>query len=504
MTGVVKLVLYELVFLTTTLLLYRVFRRYEPVKRVGIAYHALVLVLAFYIFVVAAPGLMPGTFGPESKLCSKQCKDIVLGVVIVMTVVVLLRLADTILIGHLLVRRMGVRISVLARHLTVAILVAGTIVLVLSLFGVEITPLLATSAIGTAIIGLALQDVLGNVIAGVALQAEQPFKVGDWVHIGDAMGRVVEMNWRATRLATMEGDHVILPNSTVARDKIRNYQEPVPAEARYLTVGVEYAAAPGEVKRVLAEAIDGADGVLKRPAPKVRLIKYGDFSITYEMKFWIDRFGEHPDIQDNVMTRVWYLFRRNRITIPFPIRNVFHHRPPETTPRPTLRPGSEEVMAILRGVTLFEPLSDEQLTDLSNRLEVGLYTTGEALVRQDQPGDSFFVIASGHVSVRVNDVEVARLNDRDYFGEMSLMTGQPRNATVVALIDTCVLIISRDCFHTVLEANPTIVERLTAALERINAERTKRQQEQGIAEAAGKAMPGRSLLRHVRHFFGLE
>ena len=150
MGGVVRLVLYELVFLAISLLLYRMFRRYEPVRRVGIAYHALVLVLAFGIFVVAAPGLMPGTFGPDSKLCSKQCKDVVKGVIIVMTVVVLLRLADTILIGHLLVRRMGVRISVLARHLTVAILVAGTIVLVLSLFGVEITPLLATSEIGRA------------------------------------------------------------------------------------------------------------------------------------------------------------------------------------------------------------------------------------------------------------------------------------------------------------------------------------------------------------------
>ena len=376
------------------------------------------------------------------------------------------------------------------------------VILLLSLFyDVRITPLLATSAIGTAIIGLALQDVLGNVIAGVALQAEQPFRVGDWVTIGETMGRVVEMNWRATRLATLDGDHVILPNSTVAREQIRNYHAPEPVEARHLIIGTEYGAAPAEVKRVLTEAAEGAEGVLKHPAPKVWLIGYDDFAIRYEIKFWLDRFGDHRDIEDNVMTRVWYLLRRNRITIPFPIRNVFHHRPPETVSEPTLQPGSEEVVAILRGVELLGPLSDEELRTLSNGLKVALYTTGELLVCQDEPGDSFFVIADGHVSVRVNDTEVAKLSDRDHLGEMSLMTGQPRNATVAALSETRVLVIDRDCFHAVLEANPAVVEKLTEVLERVNAEKAALLESAGAAEPSEKPDSGTSLLRHVRHFF---
>ena len=488
----VDLILYPLTVLGLAVVLYLVLRRFEPVRRVTISYHVLAVLLSALYFFSKLEG-----FG--------QLKSFLIGAIIIVGVLVALRLLDAVFVGHLVVKRMGIHVSVLARHLAVAFLILGTVILVLPQFyDIEITPLLATSAVGTAIIGLALQDVLGNVIAGVALQAERPFKVGDWVNIGEVMGRVVEMNWRATRLATLEGDHVILPNSTVARERIRNYHEPLPAEARYLTVGVEYAAAPGEVKRVLMEALDGADGVLKRPAPKVRLTNYGDFAITYEMKFWIDRFGDHPEIQDDVMTRIWYLFKRNRITIPFPIRNVFHHRPPEVPCKTALQPGSEEVVAILRGVSLLEPLSDEQLSEVSNRLNVALYTAGEVLVRQDQPGNSFFVIASGDVSVRVNDIEVAKLGPRDYFGEMSLMTGQPRNATVTALVETCVLIIDYDCFHTVLEASPAVVEKLTAALERINAEKAKLLQAQGRTEGAEEAPSGRSLLHHVRHFFGIE
>jgi small-conductance mechanosensitive channel len=202
------------------------------------------------------------------------------------------------------------------------------------------------------------------------------FRVGDWVRIGDLEGRVIEMNWRATRLATLDDDHLILPNSAVARERIRNFNAPTAVEARRVRVGVEYGVAPAAVKSVLIQAARDAYGVLERPAPKVRLITYGDSAITYEIKFWIDRFEERDDIEDGVMTRVWYLLRRNEITIPFPIRDVYQHNVVPAAPRRGLCPGSKEVTDILRGVELLQPLDEHVLSGLSSRLRVALYAAG--------------------------------------------------------------------------------------------------------------------------------
>jgi CRP-like cAMP-binding protein len=392
---------------------------------------------------------------------------------------------------------------VLARHLAVVILIAATILLVLAMYDVPITGLLATSAVGSAIIGLALQDVLGNVIAGVALQAEHPFKVGDWVNLGEHMGRVIEMNWRATRILTLDGHHVVLPNSTVARGEIKNYHQPKPVEARHLIVGVEYGVPPAKVKSVLLEAALGAEGVVSRPEPKIWLIKYGDFSITYEIKFWLERFADHRDIEDAVMTRVWYLLKRNQIVIPFPIRNIFHHRDVRPFRKDVLEPGVEAIYCILRGVPILRPLAKDDLHALAGRLGVSIYTAGEVLVRQGQPGDSFLIIDSGRVAVRVGDSQVAVLRAGDYFGEMSLLTGQPRSATVVAMEDTRVMVIDRECFESVLKANPEIAEKLSEELERIEAENLARLQEQGVVDPKAEPTSAHSLLGRLKRLFGL-
>ena len=498
--AIAKLIVLTGAFLVIGHLLYRVLARYAAVRRVALSWHIMLLLGATFIFVIQDVRGGPGWTVP--LLSDGRVVRTFVGVTIFFGVLFVLRLLDSFIIGPLLVQRRGVHISVLARHIAVVILLMATVLVVLAVNDVPIGPFLATSAIGTAIIGLALQDVLGNVIAGIALQGERPFRVGDWVQIGDVEGRILEMNWRATVLWTLQDDHVVLPNSMVSRERIRNFSVPTPVEARYAVVGVEYGAPPGRVKAVLMEAAQGAEGVLASPRPKVRLINYGDFAITYQVKYWIDRFSDRDDIQDALMTRIWYLFRRNRITIPFPIRNVYHH-PAEAPEKPALKPGSEEVKAILRGVALLKPLNDEELDSVSQWLDVALFNSGEVLVRQGQPGDSFFIVVSGKVSVRVDGQEVSTLSDDDHFGEMSLLTGEPRAATIIAMTDTQVLIIDRQCFESVLRANPGVADELSKELERIHAENLARLQARG-AIPAGPAPTAHSILSAVLRFFNLH
>jgi small-conductance mechanosensitive channel/CRP-like cAMP-binding protein len=487
-------------FLVVAVVLYLILRRFKPVRRVVISWHLLAVLLAFRIFTLLAAA------SPLAKdlpwISESRFNNVLNGVLIVFGVMTLLRAADAFLVEHLLGSRLEVRISSLARHLVIILLIAGTIIVVLSAYGVEITGLVATSAVASAVIGLALQDTLGNLIAGIALQSERSFKSGDWIRVGDLDGRVIEMTWRTTRLSTLDDDLVIVPNSMLARERIRNFQVPTTVQARRLSVGVEYGAPPARVKAVLAEAAAGAECVLADPAPRVRLISFGDFAVTYEIKYWIDRYAEREDIADRVMTRVWYLLRRHRISIPFPIRDVHMHPAAEHETHALLRPHSDEVRALLRSVELLRPLSDDEVAEVADSLDVELYTAGEELVRQGEPGDSFFFIAEGHVSVRIDGLEVAKLGPRDYFGEMSLLTGEPRGATVVALVDTQVLAVDRACFETVLRANPAVAEALAKTLERLSAENVAKLQARGVAVEAAPKSAG-FILDLVRKLFRL-
>src|SRR5690606_13193402 len=153
---------------------------------------------------------------------------------------------------------------------------AAVALVVLRAAGVELGSLLTTSALLTAVIGLSLQDTLGNLFAGLAIQAQQPFEVGDWIQHDptdqETMGRVVEINWRATRVLTVDNVEVTIPNGALARASIRNFSRPTAEVRRSVTITVAAHVPPNEVHRLFAEAVAGTPGVLSHPAPDVQTL----------------------------------------------------------------------------------------------------------------------------------------------------------------------------------------------------------------------------------------
>src|SRR5439155_8213285 len=127
-------------------------------------------------------------------------------------------------------------------------------------FGIELTLFLGTSAVVGAVVGLALQDSLGNLFAGIALHTEAPFRVGDWVKVGDRDGRVEQISWRATRLRTWDGDTLTVPNGDVARHAILNYSVPRGPHSRVLIIGVNYHTPPSKVVTVLQGLLGQVQG----------------------------------------------------------------------------------------------------------------------------------------------------------------------------------------------------------------------------------------------------
>lgn len=352
---------------------------------------------------------------------------------------------------------------------TLLILIAAILVIVRFIFNLQLSGLLIASSVTAAVIGFALQDFLSGVIGGIALNIEPPFEVGDWIMVGDKEGEVVDINWRATTLRTRQLTYLTIPNSIISKDEIINFYKPARLHALLLYVGVEYGAPPTRVKDVLINCALETQGVISPPRPICRLINFGDFAITYQLKFWIEDRPISEDIQSDVMTRIWYNLRRSSIKIPFPIRDVFIHE--ELERKEEIEEMSHKrVEKFLRHVSIFEPLDGKDIQLLAFSGRIWNFGKGEHIVKQGDVGDSLFLILQGDASVHVRmpdngrEIIVAKLKSGDFFGEKSLLTGEPRSASVVADSDIELVEIKKTDVLPVLENSPEIMEELSRRL----------------------------------------
>src|SRR5262249_21345195 len=130
----------------------------------------------------------------------------------------------------------------------------------------DVGPLLATSAVTSLVLGLALQPILANFFAGLVISVERPFRINDWIQVGDQEGRVVAITWRTTHLRTRDNDNIVIPNAKLADERVHNFYYPHPLHLLRVRVPVHYRHPPYRVRRVLADAAQGVPGVLDKPS----------------------------------------------------------------------------------------------------------------------------------------------------------------------------------------------------------------------------------------------
>ena len=322
--------------------------------------------------------------------------------------------------------------------------------------------LVTTSAVSAVVIGFALQDTLGNAFAGLAIQSEKPFNVGHWVRVGDFEGRVTEVTWRATKLRTKQGNLAILPNNIVAKEAIINFSEPAAPLRLEVEVGASYMVPPNKVKAAMMEALRHSSRVLAAPSPDIVLVAFDASAVTYRARFWIDDFAADEVSRDEVRTAIFYAFQRHDIEIPYPIQVQYERS--FDTPDPGTKLAEQE--RLLGGVDLLASLPPEARTQIAMSAPLAVYGSGETIVRQGDQGQSMFVVVGGEVRVVLEPKrnEVARIQRGGYFGEMSLLTGDPRTATVLAAGDVAVVEIGADLFRRVIAAHPEAIEKIGMAV----------------------------------------
>jgi len=317
----------------------------------------------------------------------------------------------------------------------------------------ELKGLLAGSGIAAIIIGFATQDLFGGIISGIALQISKPYKVGDWLHIQDRYAEVMEINWRSTRLRTNDGIYLDVPNFTIARGTIINLHYPTPIHAMRLRVGVDYDVPPNRVKDALHRAAANAEGVVPDPPTRVYVMDFAESAVIYEIKFSMGNHRAYNEICDAIRTNIWYEFKRQQITIPFPIRTLHVQRGPKRS-----GDGQAEARVILRNEPLFDCMDDAQLDNVLRNAQIQHYGRGERLIQEGDKSDSMFIMLRGTAQVSVTKngtgIRVGVMRQGDCFGEISLLTGEPRSATVRAEGDCEVLEISKPVMAEVLRESP--------------------------------------------------
>ncbi len=278
--------------------------------------------LAFVLFVAAvAAGLKVFTLFTPGAF--KTFEHILSWILLFLGSIAVIRIAGLLYFDLHLPHR-GVRLPTLLPVVTFgfAYVIAGLVAFKVAFPDQPLSGLVAGSAITSLVIGLALQPILGNIFAGLVIGLEKPYRINDWVKIGENEGRVVSINWRTTHLRTRENDNLIIPNLAMSQERILNYYYPHPMHLEKIRIGAHYKHPPYRVRRALLAAAEGVPGVLEKPTPDVQTRAYQESAVEYELRVWIEDIGQQTRIRSDVHSRIWEEFHRSGIVIPYATRTL--------------------------------------------------------------------------------------------------------------------------------------------------------------------------------------
>ena len=385
----------------------------------------------------------------------------------------------------------------------------------LSRHGVDLSGIVATSAVVTAVIGFSLQDTLGNIMGGVALQMEQSIGVGDWVRIGEVEGVVREIRWRQTSIETRNWDTVVIPNSVLMKSQVtvlgRRAGERK-LHRMWVEFNVDFRHPPVDVIDTVERALQGESipNVASDPPPNCILNEFKASFGQYAVRYWLTDFHKDAPTSSEVRTRIFVALQRAGMSLSIPAQSVFMTMESRTR---ALRKQQEELSrraAALKRVLILQPLTDPERLELAEQLSVAPFRKGEVITRQGNEAHFLYIIIKGEAEVRVAATDgehraVAQLSDGEVFGEMGLMTGEPRTATVIAQTDTICYRLDKDGFKAALQRRPEIAESISHLLAKRKLELDALTQDLD-AEALQHRMAHTQLdlLQRIRKFFTLS
>lgn len=384
--------------------------------------------------------------------------------------------------------------------------------------GLNVTSLIATSAVVTAVIGLSLQATLGNVVSGIALQVDDSLQEGDWIELDNKQqGQIKQIRWRHTLLETRDYDTLIVPNSQLMGQTIkvlgRRGGEYV-GHRMWVHFCIDFRFSPAEVIETVNKALSSAPIANVAASPAAHCICHDlardnrDGYAIYAVRYWVKDMVRSDGTSSDVRERIFSALRRANIPLAIPAAALFlSEESSERTERKEARDAQARFDA-LSSVELFVHLDEHERRALAWSARRTPFSRAEVITRQGAPANWLYVLTKGEVEVRIatseGDRRVAVLRAPGFFGEMALMTGQPREATVVALTEVECLRIDKADFQEILQQRPAIAERISEILA------TRRVELDAVREGLEPSSQNQRISREnvrilgsIKQFFGL-
>jgi len=353
--------------------------------------------------------------------------------------------------------------------------VAGTV------FHYPLTGMWATSGVVGLILGFALRNIILDIFVGLAINFERPFRIGDWVrvhHTGgehDVIGQVQEINWRTTRIKTIDSNIVVVPNSFMGTSVLTNFTLPDNLGRFNTTFYLDFSVSPERALRVLEAGVRAAStspGFIEEPPPEVYIDHVDTLGVAYKVYYWVMPAEMSPRRARHLVVReVLEHLAHAGLTLAYPKEDIYHKPMPD---RQLSGKTLEERVELLSRIEIFAPLEHHELAHLAEQMVPRRFAHDALIIEQGATGNSMFILLEGLLSVHIRfareqePVRVGKIGPGEFFGEMSLLTGEPRTATIRAVTDCVTYEITDDHMGELFRKRPVLVGEIS----RVMAERS--------------------------------
>src|SRR5690625_724409 len=476
-----------------------VLRRVAP-RLPGFVWQMLMLVIVLFVGSAVAAGLHSHTVArPLHELAV-----LILGMVLIRQL--------CLVFFRLIIVRLGMRPPRILEEILILLAFVGWILVRLSMAGLELGSLVASTAVLTAVLAFAMQDTLGNILSGLALQLDHSVHIGDWIEIEDVSGEVIQVQWRHTAIRTVFGEIVVIPNSQLMKLRIKLIGGPsVPYRVRIVQFYADYDLRPSRVMHAVNESLTGSNllGVSPDFEAHCRLGGFEHGLIVYQVVYGLDNPALGGGTDGRVLHHVFTVFQRNgwRLGVPGQEILLSSHRARGQQQEGRIHHELTARRKMLAAIDLFSPLTDDEVQQVAQALKTTFYLKGATLTRQGSIGETLFIVVSGEVDVWLEEASqrhrVAVVGSGEVLGEMSLLTGEPRRATLTASTDVECYLLDRELFQHLVTNRPELADAFAALLSDRN--KGLSQLRDDVKERSPEVTPEQAaLLARIRAFFGLQ
>lgn len=381
--------------------------------------------------------------------------------------------------------------------------------------GLDLSGIVTTSAVITAVLAFSMQDTLGNILGGLALQLDNSVEVGDWIKVDDIIGKVVDIRWRHTAVETRNWETVIVPNSQLMKSKFsvlgRHGEDPVQWR-RWVWFNVPYLTPPARVIETVQKAIRDADirNVAKNPTPHCVLMDFDAGFARYALRYWLSDLQQDDATDSEVRDHVYAALLRAGIRLAIPEHNVHMTKESEKHEQAKQTKRIQERIEALHKVELFNSFREDELLAIAQRLKYAPFAKGDIITHQGAVAHWLYMLVEGEAEVYLESPNAQRrklstLNAGNYFGEMGLMTGAPRTATVIATKDTECYQLDKASFEDILKNRPELAEEISHMLvsRRFGLDSLQQDVDADTREQQ-MSQQHQDMLSKIRNFFGLK